>query len=130
MDGAEPVADERPLVLVADDDDDIRLLVALRLRRSGFDVVEAADGLEALKSVVANEPDLVVLDVSMPGLDGGAVLRILNARERSPRVLFLSARASVDDRIAGLELGAVDYLVKPFDGAELVARVRAALRRG
>ena len=129
MGAAEPISEERPLVLLADDDADIRLLIGLRLRRSGFEVVEAADGLEALKAVVAHEPDLVVLDVNMPGLDGRAVLRILNAKESRPRVLFLSAQASVEDRVAGLELGAVDYLGKPFDGAELVARVRAALRR-
>jgi len=128
MSVAEPLDRPQPLVVVADDDDDIRLLVGLRLRRNGFDVVEAADGLEALKAIVAHDPDLVVLDVNMPGLDGHAVMRILNAKQGRTRVLFLSAQAGVQDRVAGLELGAVDYLGKPFDGAELVARVRAALR--
>jgi DNA-binding response OmpR family regulator len=122
--------EEAPLVVVADDDADIRALVSHRLQQAGYRTLEAADGLEALKVVLANRPNLLVLDVGMPGLDGKAVMRIL-ATEAGPaqRVLFLSGRSTVSDRIEGLDLGAVDYLVKPFVAAELVARVRSALRR-
>lgn len=122
--------DDRPLAVVADDDEDIRRLVGFLLRRAEFRVEEAANGLEALRKVMSLEPDVVVLDINMPHLDGHAVMRILQSNEdRRQRVVFLSARTTVQDRLAGLELGAVDYVPKPFEGAELVARVRAALGR-
>ncbi|HVU78036.1 MAG TPA: response regulator [Gaiellaceae bacterium] len=122
--------DDRPLAVVADDDEDIRRLVGFLLRRADFRVEEASNGLEALRKVMNLTPDIVVLDINMPHLDGHAVMRILQSNEeRKQRVVFLSARATVQDRVAGLELGAVDYVPKPFEGAELVARVKAALER-
>jgi two-component system response regulator MprA len=123
-------ADDAPLVVIADDDADIRALVSTRLQQAGYRTIEAADGLEALKSVIANRPDLLVLDVCMPGLDGKAVMRILAAEEGpTQRVLFVSAHGTVSDRVEGLDLGALDYLAKPFVAAELLARVRSAIRR-
>jgi two-component system chemotaxis response regulator CheY len=119
----------RPLVLVAEDDADIRTLIAHRLRAGGFDVVTAADGHEALDVVERAAPDLLLLDVSMPGLDGFAVCREVQRRgPLAPPVIFLTAHGNVFSRVTGLEAGAVDYVVKPFEGSELLARVRAALR--
>jgi DNA-binding response OmpR family regulator len=116
-----------PLVLVVDDDEDIRTLVGFRLRKAGYEAVEAADGLEALRLWRRHEPDLVLLDVSMPGLDGHAVTRIVTAGERRVPVIFLSARADEKDRVAGLALGAADYVTKPFSMQELVLRIERVL---
>jgi DNA-binding response OmpR family regulator len=128
MAAARPAISLRPpVVLVVDDDDDIRALVGFRLRRAGYDAVEAHDGLEALRLWRRVEPDLVLLDVAMPGLDGHAVTRILAAGERRVPVVFLSALSTGADRVAGLELGAADYLTKPFDMQELLLRVERAL---
>src|SRR5947209_20540294 len=121
-----PSARPASLVLVVDDDEDIRSLVGFRLRRAGYEVLEASDGLEALRLWRRHEPDLVVLDISMPGLDGHAVTRILASGETRVPVIFLSARATEADRVAGLELGAVDYLAKPFSLQELVLPVERA----
>jgi two-component system OmpR family response regulator len=121
--------ESRELIVVADDDPDIRLLIAHKLQDAGFAVEEAADGLETLRKVNALKPAVLVLDIGMPGLDGHAVMRIVRNHDPSPRVVFVSARATVEDRVAGLELGAVDYVTKPFQTIELVARVKAAARR-
>lgn len=99
------------------------------LRLSGFDVDVARDGAAALRNVTEHHPDAVVLDMNMPVLDGAGVVTALRAMGNDVPICVLSARASVDDRIAGLESGADDYLVKPFELAELVARIRALLRR-
>lgn len=122
---------QRPKILVADDDQDIVSLVAWALEDAGYATVQAGDGLEALRMTVQQEPDLLVLDLGMPGLEGDAVFRILKARgaESAPPVIFLTAKASADDRAKGLTMGAADYMIKPFDVAELVARVGNALRR-
>jgi two-component system response regulator MprA len=118
-----------PTILVADDDADILSFVAPSLERAGFQVREARDGLEALRLIVNSPPDLAILDIGMPGLDGRAVLRILkNQGPDAPPVIFLTARALRSDRVAGLDAGAVDYVVKPFDMDELIARARVALR--
>jgi len=117
-----------PLVLVVDDEADIRDLAAAYLRRDGFRVAEAADGTSALSSAAARPPDLVVLDLMLPGIDGWEVCRRLR-RESSVPIIMLTARGDPVDRVVGLELGADDYVVKPFDGRELVARIRAVLRR-
>lgn len=120
---------ERSLILVADDDMDIRLLVARRLERAGYDVLAARNGTEALELTAMHDPDLLLLDVAMPDQDGYAVCRAMMEQHPSPPpVIFLTARGSPADLVLGLEAGAVDYVVKPFDAAELLARVAAALR--
>jgi two-component system response regulator PrrA len=118
-----------PDVLVVDDDEDIRVSLDRGLRLSGFDVRTAADGEAALRSVAGRVPDCIVLDVGLPGRDGVAVVEALRRDGVTAPVLMLSARTSVDDRVTGLAAGADDYLVKPFALAELVARLRALLRR-
>jgi two-component system response regulator PrrA len=118
-----------PDVLVVDDDEDIRVSLDRGLRLSGFAVRTAADGEAALAVVAADPPDCVVLDVGLPGRDGIAVVEALRAAGVGVPVLVLSARSSIDDRVLGLAAGADDYLVKPFALAELVARLRALLRR-
>jgi two-component system OmpR family response regulator len=115
-------------VLVVDDEARIREVVEYALRREGYRVSVVADGQAALDLAGRDLPDLVVLDVMLPEIDGLAVCRALRRTSRVP-VLFLSARAEEVDRIVGLELGGDDYLTKPFSPRELVARVRAVLRR-
>jgi two-component system, OmpR family, response regulator MprA len=117
-------------ILVVDDDAPIRRMLDRTLSAEGYAVETAADGGEALAAVERSTPDLVVLDVGMPGVDGLSVSRRLRAKGLSVPVLLLTARDSVPDRVAGLDAGADDYLVKPFATEELLARVRALLRRG
>ena len=116
-------------ILVAEDQTDIRNLLVLNLRGAGYDVTEAADGLAALASDDARTHDLLVLDLMMPGLDGLELCKTLRARGRSTPILMLTAKSTELDRVLGLELGADDYLTKPFSLAELLARVKALLRR-
>ncbi len=116
-------------VLVVDDDEDVRTSLSRGLRLSGLSVRTAADGAAALAAVAEVRPDVVVLDVGLPGRDGIAVVEQLRADGVGVPVLMLSARAAVDDRVLGLAAGADDYLVKPFALAELVARLLALLRR-
>ncbi len=116
-----------PKVLIVDDDPAIREVVRFALHRDGFATDEAADGAAALQRLPG--VDLIVLDVMMPGMDGLAACRELRRASRVP-VLFLSSRSDEVDRIVGLEVGGDDYLPKPFSPRELVARVRAILRRG
>jgi len=115
-------------VLVVDDELRIREVVEYALVREGFRVTLAVDGQAALELADRDPPDLVVLDVMLPEIDGLEVCRTLRRRSRAP-ILFLSARAEEVDRVVGLELGGDDYLAKPFSPRELVARVRAVLRR-
>ncbi len=116
-------------VLMVDDDPDVRTSVARGLRHSGFDVRVAASGKEALRLLSSESHDALVLDVQMPELDGVAVVTALRALGNEIPICVLSARDTVNDRIAGLEAGADDYLTKPFDLGELVARLNALLRR-
>ncbi|MCZ4561275.1 response regulator transcription factor [Rhodococcus sp. IEGM 1401] len=116
-------------VLVVDDDVDVLSSLQRGLRLSGFTVITASDGAEALGVVSRSMPDAIVLDINMPVLDGASVVTALRAMGNDIPICVLSARSSVDDRIAGLESGADDYLTKPFVLAELVARIRAMLRR-
>jgi len=113
---------------VVDDEPDIVDLAAMYLTADGFEVLRAGTGPEALERAVADRPDLVVLDIMLPGLDGWEVCRRLRATSDVP-VIFLTARGDPVDRVVGLELGADDYVVKPFHGRELVARVKTVLRR-
>ena len=117
-------------VLIVDDDVPIRRMLARTLAAEGYDVESAPDGGAALAAIERSAPDLVVLDVAMPGLDGLAVARRLRAKGLALPILLLTARDGVPDRVAGLDAGADDYLVKPFAAEELLARVRALLRRG
>jgi two-component system response regulator MprA len=115
-------------ILVVDDDPKILSVLGRGLRFEGYVVQLAADGEEALRSARVEPPDLVVLDVMLPGMDGLEVCRRLRWGVNAP-ILMLTARDAVSDRIAGLDSGADDYLVKPFDFDELLARIRALLRR-
>ncbi len=116
-------------LLVVDDEPNIRELLSTSLRFAGFEVHTAADGQEALKQAEATRPDLVVLDVMLPDLDGFAVTRRLRERGRDTPVLFLTAKDDVSDRVTGLTVGGDDYVTKPFSLEEVVARIRAVLRR-
>jgi DNA-binding response OmpR family regulator len=116
-------------VLVVDDETDIRGLVRELLRRAGHEVIEAPDGESGLKLFYAERPDLVILDVSMPGLDGWQVLERIRELSDVP-VLMLTARAGELEKVRGLRAGADDYVTKPFGRQELLARVDANLRRG
>src|SRR4051812_29650415 len=120
---------EKGHVLVVEDDPHVREAVERALRFEGYDVTTAVDGNDALLRIEQLTPDAIVLDVLMPGTDGLAVCRILRDRGNHTPVLMLTARHEVSDRVAGLDAGADDYLVKPFALDELFARVRALLRR-
>jgi two-component system response regulator MprA len=120
---------EHGRVLVVEDDAHVRDAVARALRFEGYDVHVAVDGNDGLLRIDELAPDVVVLDVLMPGTDGLAVCRILRDRGNHTPVLMLTARHEVSDRVAGLDAGADDYLVKPFALDELLARLRALLRR-
>ena len=123
--------DDRPVVLVADDDDDIRDLVAFRLDRAGYEVLRAGDGQQALDLAREHHPDLAVLDVMMPKLTGYDVTRELRADTATSRipVILLTARVQEADVARGFEAGADDYVKKPFSPQELKARVQAVLGR-
>ncbi len=115
-------------VLVVEDEVNIARLVRDYLHQAGFNVLEASDGLGALHLARAERPDMIVLDLGLPGMDGYDVTRELRAKSSVP-IIMLTARSEESDRIVGLELGADDYVVKPFSPRELVARIRAVLRR-
>jgi two-component system, OmpR family, response regulator MprA len=119
-----------PRVLVVDDDAPVRRMLVRSLTAEGFEVEAAADGGVALAAAERSSPDIVVLDVAMPGIDGLAVCRRLRSKGLRGSILMLTARDAVADRVAGLEAGADDYLVKPFAMEELVARLHALGRRG
>lgn len=125
------VATERPLVLAADDDQDILALVAYRLARAGFAVITAQDGERALALACEREPDLIILDVRMPKLTGLDVVRLLRTREETRQVPVILLTASVQDTSVerGFEAGADDYIRKPFSPEELAARVDDMLTR-
>ena len=118
-------------ILIVEDDPDIAQLVARYLDKAGFSTERAASGREALQTITERPPDLVVLDLMLPHMDGLEVCRLLRAHDATSGipVIMLTARAEESERIVGLELGADDYLAKPFSPNELVARVRALLRR-
>lgn len=116
-------------ILVVDDEENIVQLARLYLEREGYRVLSVGDGLGALEKVQSSKPALVVLDIMLPGLDGLEVCRRLRAERNQVPILILTARDEDVDKIIGLEMGADDYLTKPFNPRELVARVKAVLRR-
>ncbi len=116
-------------VLIADDDRAIRDALTRALGLEGYDVVQAIDGTTALAVIESTQPDVAILDVMMPNIDGLTVCRVLRAERNRLPVLMLTARTETADRVAGLDAGADDYLAKPFDLDELLARLRALLRR-
>ena len=118
-------------ILVVDDEGDVRDLVAFNLQRNGMEAIFAKDGIEAVEIAVAEIPDLIILDLMLPGRSGVQVFKELrlDSRTKSIPILMLTAKAQLDDVIAGLELGADDYLTKPFSPKEMVLRVKALLKR-
>jgi DNA-binding response OmpR family regulator len=118
----------RQTVLIVEDDPTVAQLVRLYLVRDGYDVLTAADGVEGLRLAQEKDPSLVILDLSLPKMDGIEVCRRIRAGSQAP-IVMVTARVEEDDRLAGLDLGADDYVTKPFSPRELVARVRAVLRR-
>ena len=118
-------------VLVVDDEDNIRMLVRFNLEKAGYEVSEAGDGHKAIEMAVNLTPDIVILDLMLPGIDGLEVCRNLkrNPRTAALPIIMLTAKSDEIDRVIGLELGADDYMTKPFSQRELVARIKAVLRR-
>jgi DNA-binding response OmpR family regulator len=123
--------ESRPRVVIADDDPDIRRLVEMTVTNAGCDVTVASDGEEALERVRESKPDLVILDVLMPRMDGWEVARALKSdpATREVPVMFLTSRGQEHDVLEGFDSGAVDYMVKPFSPRELQVRVRAVLAK-
>ncbi|MDR1915105.1 MAG: response regulator transcription factor [Synergistaceae bacterium] len=116
-------------IMIVDDDDNIRELVCVLLRNNGFKVCEAVDGLDALKKIPAENPDLVIIDVMMPLMDGFELCEHLRQNYDDIPALMLTARGELNHKVRAFERGIDDYLTKPFEGSELVMRVRALLRR-
>lgn len=115
-------------ILIVDDDDELRELIGFALRQAGYFVLHAADGMAALRVFDAEQPDLVILDVNLPHLNGLEVCRRIRAESSVP-IMMLTVRSSEEDQVQGLDTGADDYLTKPFSPRTLLARVRALLRR-
>ena len=115
-------------ILLVDDDPNIRQLVNLYLEKEGFDVTMAADGIEAVKQFKLSPPNLILLDIMLPGMDGWQVCREVRKVSNIP-IIMLTAKDETFDKVLGLELGADDYVVKPFDPKELIARIKAVIRR-
>jgi DNA-binding response OmpR family regulator len=115
-------------ILIADDDSNISELISLYLMKEGYDTQKAKDGREALKLFQSYNPDLIILDIMMPEMDGYEVCREIRKTASTP-IIMLTAKGETFDKVLGLELGADDYMEKPFDSKELVARVKAVLRR-
>jgi DNA-binding response OmpR family regulator len=119
---------ENPKIYVVDDDKNICEIVSLYLEKEGFEVEQIYDGQTALKKIQTNPPRLVILDIMLPGIDGIALCREVRKFSKVP-IIMLTAKGDTLDKVLALEIGADDYIVKPFDGKELIARVKAVLRR-
>jgi len=116
-------------IMVVEDEDVIARLISYNLTKEGFEVIISGDGLKALEMIRSEKPDLIILDIMLPGMDGYDICRMIRKEDISVPVIMLSARDEELDKILGLELGGDDYVTKPFSPRELVARVRALLRR-
>lgn len=119
---------DKQKVLIADDEAPIREILKIYCEKEGFDVIEAADGAEAILKVQSEKPDIIILDIMMPVLDGLEVCKQVRKMSDIP-IIMLTAKYDDDDRILGLEIGADDYITKPFNNREVIARVKAVLRR-
>ena len=119
---------EKQKILVVDDDQHIAELISLYLMKDGYDTQEVYDGKKALEAVTTYQPNLILLDLMLPGMDGYQVCAEVRKTSKVP-IIMLTAKGETFDKVLGLELGADDYIVKPFDAKELVARVKAVLRR-
>lgn len=119
---------DKQRILIVDDDENIAELISLYLIKECYDTKIVYDGYEALEAFDSYAPDLIMLDLMLPGIDGYEVCREIRKKSRTP-IIMLSAKGEVFDKVLGLELGADDYMIKPFDSKELVARVKAVLRR-
>ena len=115
-------------ILVVEDEQDIATIIDFNLKRSGFDTLMAYDGPTGLKLALENAPDLILLDVMLPGMDGFEICRRVREKSQVP-IIMLTAREEESDKILGLELGADDYVTKPFSNRELIARIKANMRR-
>ena len=122
---------ERPKLLVADDEDDIRKMLVKRLDLAGYDVIEAVNGKEAVEYASKEKPDLVIMDVMMPEMDGFEATKLLRSRLETAviPVIMLTAKKDKESELAGLDAGADDYLTKPYDKDKLLARIKILLRR-
>ncbi|MBU1087691.1 MAG: Flp pilus assembly complex ATPase component TadA [Candidatus Omnitrophica bacterium] len=122
---------EKPLILITDDEDNIRKLVAMRLKTAGFDTIEAINGVEALEMAVRNHPDLIVMDVMMPLMDGFEATKQIRSKleTASIPIVMLTAKGDANSEVQGLDAGADDYIAKPFDGARLLARIKLLLKK-
>lgn len=127
--GSMTIAEPEARLLIVEDEPNIRELLATSLQFAGFEVVTAGDGHEAITAAAHHDPDLVVLDVMLPDMDGFEVTRKLRERGKRAPIVFVTARDSVDDKIKGLTVGGDDYVTKPFSLEEVIARIRAVLRR-
>jgi len=127
--GGMTIAEPEARLLIVEDEPNIRELLATSLQFAGFEVVTAGDGHEAITAAAHHDPDLVVLDVMLPDMDGFEVTRKLRERGKRAPIVFVTARDSVDDKIKGLTVGGDDYVTKPFSLEEVIARIRAVLRR-
>lgn len=116
-------------ILLVEDEENIRTFLKINLKRNNFDVIEASSGEEGIKKAIEEKPDLAVLDVMLPGIDGFEVCRTLREYYSSIGIIMLTARTQDIDKIMGLEYGADDYIVKPFNPLEIVLRIKAILRR-
>jgi DNA-binding response OmpR family regulator len=116
-------------IMIVDDDSNIRELVIALLQNNGFEVCEAADGHEALQNIDIDNPDLAIIDIMMPNMDGFELCRHLRSYYENMPILMLTAKGELANKVKGFGLGADDYLTKPFEGDELVVRVQALLRR-
>ena len=129
MDENEKIEDGKKKILAVDDEDSIIDLLKFNIEKEGYKFVSASDGEEALKKVEEEDPDLVILDVMLPKMDGLAVCRKIRQTDNQVPIIMLSARGEEIDKILGLEIGADDYMTKPFSTRELIARIKANLRK-